>query len=360
MLSSPHKEAVMDERAALLGLVRVDGLGSLRIHKLIRHFGSAQTALFAPYRELLRTGLAANIAASITQIAHQDHEALLQRFVERGIQVLAHDDAQYPPLLTPIPNPPILLFVRGSVSALATPSVALVGTRRPSSYGIDITRRIAHDLALQGITIVSGLAMGIDTVAHESALHAHGHTIAVLPSGVDLIYPERNRTLAERMLAQPGNALVSEFFPGTKATPLLFPARNRLISGLAHGVVVCEAGAQSGALITVKAALDQGREVMAVPGSVFAVQSAGCLDLLRQGATPVRHARDICESLAFMTAVATAVTHDPLLQLLDTPRHIDELCRMLEQSSATLLGDLLMREIRGEVRDLGNGFYARC
>lgn len=349
----------MDERAALLGLVRVEGLGSLRIHKLLAHFGSACTTMNASYRDLLHAGLAAHIATNITQIAHHDHGALLLRFAERGIHVIAHDDPHYPPLLASIPNPPILLFVRGSITALATPSVALVGTRHPSSYGIDITRRIAHDLALQGITIVSGLAMGIDTTAHESALYAHGHTIAVLPSGVDLIYPERNRILAERMLTLPGNALVSEFFPGTKATPLLFPARNRLISGLAHGVVVCEAGAQSGALITVKAALDQGREVMAVPGSVFAPQSAGCLDLLRQGATPVRDARDICDSLAFASEARDSITHDPLLQLLATPRHIDELCRILGQQSATLLGDLLMRELRGEVRDLGNGFYAR-
>jgi len=350
----------MDEQAALLALVRVDGLGSLRIHKLIAHFGSAYAVLNAGYAALVQTGLAAHIATAITQAASHDHQALWQDIHERGMQVLAYDDPRYPVLLSHIPNPPIILFVRGSLAAFTSPSVALVGTRRPSSYGIDITRRIATDLASQACTIVSGLAIGIDAVAHESALHARGHTIAVLPSGVDLIYPERNRALAERMLATPGNALVSEFFPGTKATPLLFPARNRLISGLAHGVVGCEAGAQSGALITVKAALEQGRDVMAVPGSVFAPQSAGCLELLRQGATPVRHARDICDTLGFTTVTTPATSHDALLQLLSTPRHIDELCRHLDLSSAELLGDLLMRELRGEVRELGNGFYARC
>lgn len=350
----------MDEQAALLALVRVDGLGSLRIHKLITHFGSAQAVLAARYQALVQAGLAAHIATAITQMATHDQHALWHRIHDRGIHVLTYDDPRYPELLSHIPNPPIVLFVRGSLTSFTHPSVALVGTRRPSNYGIDITRRIASDLASQAVTIVSGLAIGIDTIAHDSALHAHGHTIAVLPSGVDLIYPERNRALAERMLATPGNTLVSEFFPGTKATPLLFPARNRLISGLAHGVVVCEAGAQSGALITVKAALEQGRDVMAVPGSVFSPQSAGCLELLRQGATPVRHARDICDTLGLTEVPVMDTPHDTLLHLLGTPRHIDELCRALGQSSAELLGDLLMRELRGEVRELGNGFYARC
>lgn len=350
----------MDERAALLGLVRVDGLGSLRIRKLIDHFGSAQAAMTASYHELLLAGLPANIATNVTVLARHDHLTMVHRFVERGIHILTYTDPHYPSLLAHIPNPPIMLFVRGSLSVMNVPCVAVVGTRHPSSYGIDITRRLAHELVAAGVGVVSGLAIGIDTVAHDSVLHAHGHTIAVLPSGVDLIYPNRNHGLAERMLAQPGNALVSEFFPGTKATPLLFPARNRLISGLAHGVVVCEAGERSGALITVKAALDQGRDVMAVPGSVFAPHSAGCLELLRQGAIPVRNARDVCESLGLQTTPTPAPPADAVLQLLGTPRHIDELCRGLNRSSAELLGDLLMRELRGEVRDLGNGFYVRC
>ena len=202
--------------------------------------------------------------------------------------------------------------------------------------------------------------MGVDTVAHHTALQHGGGTIAVLPSGVDLIYPERNRQLANLVLAHTHGALVSEFYPGTKATPALFPARNRLISGLAQGVVVCEAGEQSGALITAKAALEQGREVMAVPGSIFVPQSAGCLALLRQGATPVRHADDICESMGYQTAAyGHDVVVDPLLQLLHSPRHIDELCRITQRTTADILGDLMMRELRGEISDLGNGYYMR-
>ena len=350
----------MEEHAALLGLVNVDGLGSFRIHKLLRHFGSARAILATPYHDLVHAGVPAHIASNITQVAHHDHIGQWHHFHERGIHVIPFDDAHYPTLLSHIPNPPIMLFVRGSVTALNNPCVALVGTRHPSGYGIDVTRSIARDLVSHGVTVVSGLALGIDTIAHESALHANGHTIAVLPSGVDLIYPERNRALANRMLTQPGSALVSEFFPGTKATPVLFPARNRLISGLSLGVVVCEAGVQSGALITVKAALDQGRDVMAVPGSVFAPHSAGCLELLHQGATPVRHAHDICAQLGLTETPAALDTHDELLRVLGSPRHIDELCRILARSSADLLGDLLMRELRGEVRDIGNGCYVRC
>jgi DNA processing protein len=279
---------------------------------------------------------------------------------DRGIQVLAWYDERFPAQLKHIALPPPILFVRGQLAALRQPAIALVGTRHPSPYGIDVTRRLAGDISARGICVISGLAMGVDTVAHQTALQHSGGSIAVLPSGVDLVYPERNRQLASLLLSHTHGALVSEFYPGTKATPALFPARNRLISGLAHGVVVCEAGEQSGALITAKAALEQGREVMAVPGSIFVPQSAGCLALLRQGATPVRHVDDICESIGYQTTpYRTDVVIDPLLQLLHSPRHIDELCRITQRTTADILGDLMMRELRGEISDLGNGYYMR-
>lgn len=346
----------MREASALLGLVRIDGLGSQRITKLIDHFGSARAILGASARELHAVGVPAQIISGIVQQSRQDNDANYDCISQQGITMLSVHDPHYPVLLAQIANPPALLFVRGSMTAFAQRSVAIVGTRKPSSYGIDITRRLAHDLARQDITIVSGLASGIDGVAHEYALLGGGQTIAVLPSGVDLVYPERNRWLANKILASRGSALVSEFYPGTKALPPLFPARNRLISGLAQGVIVSEAGEKSGALITVKAALEQGRDVMTVPGSVFSESGAGCIALLRQGAIPVRNAQDVCESLGYGIDIFTEVL-DPLLQLLQVPRHVDELCRILMRAPSDMLGDLLMRELRGEVSDQGQGFY---
>lgn len=346
----------MREASALLGLVRIDGLGSQRITKLIELFGSAQEVLQASPHELHHASVPHQIIRGIVQQARNDNDATYDDISQQGITILTIHDPHYPIFLTQIPNPPLILFVRGNVAAFAQRSVAIVGTRKPSGYGVDITRRLAHDLAGQDITIVSGLASGIDAVAHEYALIGGGQTIAVLPSGVDLIYPERNRWLANKILASRGSALVSEFYPGTKALPPLFPARNRLISGLSQGVIVSEAGEKSGALITVKAALDQGRDVMVVPGSVFSEQSAGCLALLRQGAIPVRNAHDVCESLGYSMHTPAEI-NDPLMQLLQVPRHIDELCRILMRSTADVLGDLLMRELRGEVSDQGQGFY---
>lgn len=347
----------MHEYAALLILVAIDGLGPQRIMRLIEYFGSAQAILTASYNELHHTGLAIHLCSElIKQRQKIDGVAEYDRLHAQGIQLLAPHDNGYPPLLRHISTPPALLFVRGSTGAFTQPSVAIVGTRQPSGYGHDVTQRLASELAQRHICIVSGLALGIDTVAHQSALESNGGTIAVLPSGVDLIYPASNRLLAERILHQPQSALVSEFYPGTRASAPLFPARNRLISGLAQATIVTEAGERSGAMITVKAALDQGREVMAVPGSVFAPKSAGCLALLHQGATPIRHADDVCQSLGYATTMPH--TDDPFLQLLSTTRHIDDICRMTQRHSADILGELLMRELRGEIIDQGNGFYA--
>jgi DNA processing protein len=346
-----------EEYAALLTLVAVDGLGPQRINRLIEHLGTPQAIVTASYYQLQQTGLPVHLCGElIKQRQRVDGMAEYQRLHDQGIQLLAPHDDRYPPLLRHITIPPTLLFVRGSLSAFTLASVAIVGTRQPSTYGHDVTRRLSSELAQRQLCIVSGLALGVDTIAHQSALDANGATIAVLPSGVDLIYPASNRPLAERILSHPQSALVSEFYPGTRASAPLFPARNRLISGLAKATIVTEAGERSGAMITVKAALDQGREVMAVPGSIFAVKSAGCLALIHQGATPIRHADDVCHGLGYATT-STINSDDPLLQLLSTARHIDDICRITQRDSADILGELLMRELRGEILDQGNGFY---
>lgn len=347
------------EYAALLTLVNIDGLGSQRISRLIDHFGTPEAIITATYHQLQQTGLPLHLCNElIKQRQRFDGMAEYQRLHDQGIRLLSPHDSHYPSLLRHIAIPPALLFVRGSVAAFTQASVAIVGTRQPSTYGSDVTRRLASDLAQRHLCIVSGLALGVDTIAHQSTLDVNGSTIAVLPSGVDLIYPASNRQLAERMLAHPHSALVSEFYPGTRASAPLFPARNRLISGLAQATIVTEAGERSGAMITVKAALDQGREVMAVPGSIFAPKSAGCLALIHQGATPIRHADDVCHSLGYATTTTNPnESDDPLLRLLSTARHIDEICRITQRQSADILGELLMRELRGEVIDQGSGFY---
>ncbi|MFM2309043.1 MAG: hypothetical protein RLY87_1164 [Chloroflexota bacterium] len=348
----------MHETIALLGLVRIDGLGPLRIARLVEGFGSAVAVWQADRRALYEAGMPAHLIAELVkQRALADPTIEHTRLWNAGIQVVSTADPQYPTLLRHIPGAPTILFVRGSLTGLQLPAVSIVGTREPTSYGIEVTRQFAADLAAKGFTIVSGLAIGVDTIAHHEALAAGGATVAVLPSGVDCIYPERNRRLAEAILGHGQSALVSEFYPGTRASPPLFPARNRLISGLSSAVIVTEAGTSSGAHITVKAALDQGRDVMAVPGSIYSAKSAGCNALLTQGAVPVRDADDVATYLGYVDAAVP--DEDPFLVLLNTAIHIDDLCRRTQRSSADLLGDLLMRELRGEVRDEGHGYFVR-
>ncbi|RLT29305.1 MAG: DNA-protecting protein DprA, partial [Chloroflexi bacterium] len=215
----------MQENIALLGLVRIEGLGPLRIARLVEGFGSASAVWHADRHTLIAAGVPAHLTAELHRQRHQsDPQHEYDRLWNAGIQVVTTADPHYPGLLKHIPGAPTIVFVRGSLSGLQRPTVSIVGTRAPTPYGAEVTRQFAGDLAAKGFTIVSGLALGIDTIAHQESLAAGGATVAVLPSGVDLIYPERNRTLATTILAQTHSALVSEFYPGTRASPPLFPA----------------------------------------------------------------------------------------------------------------------------------------
>ena len=285
-----------DSLCALLALANICGLRPAVVARLVERFGSAPAVFAAPKAELDRLGIGEKTRAAI--LCRQPLVAA-QRELDRcrrlGVTALAWDDSRYPDLLRQIAGPPPVLFVRGSLELLRQPAVAVVGCRTASSYGLRVAHRYGRELAEAGCVVTSGLALGIDGAAHEGCLAGKGAPVAVLACGVDLPYPRLHRRLYEQILDQ--GAVVSEYLPGTPPARFRFPARNRIISGLSLGVVVVEAGRRSGALITARFALDQGREVFAVPGQVDAPSSQGCHRLVQEGAKLAATVTDILEEL---------------------------------------------------------------
>ncbi|MBI2625750.1 DNA-protecting protein DprA [Candidatus Parcubacteria bacterium] len=273
-------------------------------------------------------------------------------------------DQTYPPLLAEIAQPPQTLYVRGSLEALAAPCLAVVGTRTPSAYGKQITPMLVSGLTRAGITIVSGLAIGIDTLAHEAALESGGKTVAVLGSGVDEIsvYPPENRTLARRIV-EAGGAVISEFPEGTEPKPFHFPQRNRIIAGLSRGVLVIEAREKSGALITANFALEENRDVFAVPGPITIPTSAGPNRLIAAGAQAILSADDILDAWHLAELPLPAHMNRPDAPLLAyfpvTPIHVDELVRSSGLSAAEVNVELAKLELAGYIRNLGGGAYTK-
>jgi len=277
-----------------MALTRIGGLGIRGCHKLIEHFGSPQAAYMASLTELESCGVPARVAQSIfAQEALKEAEREVEEVSKADCQLIAFDSEDYPPLLKQIPDAPLLLYVRGDAQVLSQYAVAVVGSRRPSAYGSSVAHRLAHDLACRQLVVASGLARGIDSAAHHGALEAQGKTVAVLGSGIDVIYPRENKRLADE-IAKSG-AVISEFPRGTGPTPENFPIRNRIISGLSLGVVVVEAAEYSGSLITARLALEQNREVFAVPGNITSAQSFGPNHLIKQGAKLVDQWMDVIE-----------------------------------------------------------------
>lgn len=295
------------------------------------------------------------------------------KLVRQGIGHVGGDLAVYPPRLAAIPDPPFGLFVRGGpegvLAALAErPSVAIVGSRRATSFGVAFARSLAHDLAERGAVIVSGLARGVDTAAHEGALDAGGTTVAVLGCGVDIVYPRSNRTLVERILGQ-GSLVVSEYWPGTTPAPWRFPARNRIVCGLSDAVVVVEAAARSGALITADFALDVGRPVLAVPGFPGAACSAGCNALIKSGAAVCEGVDDVMAEIpsgAWRQGEAAQQATPPdgtagriYEHLAREPLRPDQLAAALGLPPAEVAGALALLEVEGLVlRGDGQRYWA--
>jgi DNA processing protein len=342
-----------------LGFNLVSGLGPARVARLIARCGSAEAAWRADAFDLAAAGVDARTSAALLAArARLDLDAELERVARAGVTLLTLDDPAYPRLLRAIPGAPPLIYVRGSLTAADEWAVAVVGTRAPTAYGREAAYRLAGDLARSGVTVVSGLALGVDAVAHAAALDAGGRTLAVLGSGVDQPYPGRNRRLAERIVEQ--GALVSDYPLGTAPVAANFPPRNRLISGLSCGTLVVEAGERSGALITVEFALDQGREVLAVPGSIFSRQSAGTLRLIRDGAALVTCAEDVRAALDMTAAgvqreARAELPADPVeaavLELLSyTPAHLDELTRAAGLPAPAVAAAVTLLELKGLAR----------
>lgn len=277
---------MLEEREAYVAFNLTDKIGSVSLAKLAAACGGSAAAAWESYDgKVARSGGEIDIGAEF---------ALAKRY---GVTIVTPVDAEYPPRLLDQPSHPLALYVKGDVGVLATRSIAIVGTRRATAYGLDQTFKIARDLAANGWTIVSGLALGIDAEAHRGALGAEGRTIGVIGSGLDRFYPEENRELA-REVVEKGGAVVSEFPFGRPPDQQTFPQRNHVVAALAHGVVAVEAPLKSGTLITTSLAADMGRTVMAVPGRVDSRASAGCLALLRDGARLVRSAADVEEELS--------------------------------------------------------------
>ena len=359
-----------------LGLVLTPGLGPTRGRKLAEHCGGIEKVFQASLTELEAAGLRAHSAQSIATGKSQElAQEELVRVATAGAQIIGLDDAEYPPLLKQIYDPPLVLYVRGEVGVLAQPGIAIVGTRHPTPYGIGMAERLACDLAVRSLIILSGMARGIDSCAHRGAIHAKGKTVAVFGTGIDVIYPRENKRIADSILSL-GGALVSEFPMGAFAAPQNFPIRNRIISGMSLGVLVVEAGEYSGTRITARNALEQGRELFAVPGNVTNKNAWGPNTLIKQGAKLTATWEDVWEELpaevkARMAPAEGAEAAAPnlfgesdslspqekkVLGLLkkDESTHIDQLVESLEPevSSSELFAVLFELELNGRIKQL--------
>jgi DNA processing protein len=356
----------MNPRNYWVGFNLVKGIGAVRLQALLDYFGSLEIAWNAPAEGLLSAGLPQKIVEAFVKMRTSvDLEGIMARLEEQGIQVLIREDGNYPHRLREVDQPPPVLFLRGELLPEDEFSVAVVGTRRVTPYGRQVATELASYLGANGITVISGLARGVDAIAHDAVMKAGGRTIAVLGSGVDRIYPPEHERLAGQIITR--GALVSDYPPGTPPDSTNFPPRNRIISGLAMATVVIEAGETSGALITASFAVEQGRDVFAVPGSILAPQSKGTNRLIQLGAHPLLEMRDVLETL-HLQQVQEQVSarrflpvdgiEARLLNLLgEEALHIDEISIKsglpIDQVSATLA----IMELKGMIRQLGGMNY---
>lgn len=369
----------MDDLALWLRLWHTPGLGSVSSIRLLEHFSSIQHVFSASRSSLINAGLSAVVTdALLSNTQSQAVQASMQWSALEGNAILTVDSAQYPPLLKQSPTAPALLFVKGNLDILSDPQLAVVGSRNPSQGGQENAFQFAKHLSRSGLLVTSGLALGIDTESHKGALAAGAPTIAVVATGLDRIYPARNRALAEDMLKK-GGAIISEFPLGTSPKAAHFPQRNRVIAGLGLGTLVVEAALHSGSLITARQAQEAGREVFAIPGSIHNLMSKGCHALIKQGAKLVEAADDILQELTPQLENAIKLPsgqveqfvrdsadmlhredHDILLEVMGyDPVTIDELSQKSNFKASEVASMLLILELEGRVSNEAGGRFQR-
>ncbi len=358
---------MMDEKIAIWALAGLDGLGPTGIKRIIEHFGSAARVFDAGRDQLIASKLLTKSMVGQLSKKKGDLETigdLLEKSTPSGARFVSVSEPEYPEKLKNISDPPPFLYFKGSLDIFDGPSLAIVGSRRPTDYGRRMASRLAGELASTGVLIVSGLAFGIDAIAHQAALEAGAKTAAVFGCGLDYIYPPAHSTLASRIIES--GCLLSEFPKGTRPERFNFPVRNRIISGLTDGVLVVEAAERSGALVTANLALEQGREVMAIPGSIESKSSFGPNDLIKQGAVPITSIEDIMANFGWHKSEVLS-RPDRDLSVLNTneraifshisvqPVHVDELGRKSGLSPPRMSELLLNLEIKGFImRKPGN------
>lgn len=354
------------ELAQWLRLERTPGVGPDAARKLLSAFGLPEN-IFAASLPELQGVVPDRVARALLTPLTDETKALIERTQEwaaqAGNHILTLADAAYPQALLDIADPPILLYAKGRIDLLARPSVAVVGSRNATAQGVSNAGKFSETLSEAGLTIVSGMALGIDTAAHQGALRGNGSTVAVIGTGADIVYPARNHALAHQ-IAESG-CILSEYMLGTPAIPSNFPRRNRIISGLSKGVLVIEAAAQSGSLITARMAGEQGRDVFAIPGSIHSPLSKGCHLLIKQGAKLVDSAQDILDEISYRAkahapASTQPVPDSPILAAMGfDPVDLDTLAQRCGFDIASLHAELLTLELDGAVETLPGGTVRR-
>lgn len=357
------------ERTYWIAFSRVSRIGRVRVAQLEDHFGRLEHAWHASPGELKAAGLdSATINACVEARTTIDPSRELGLLAQHGVQAITWHDAAYPAGLREVYDRPPVLYVRGSLTPADDWAVAVVGTRRVTVYGRQVAEEMARGLAANSVTVVSGLARGVDAVAHRAALEAGGRSIGVLACGLDMVYPPEHKRLAEQIVEH--GAIVSDYAIGTQPRAEFFPRRNRILSGLSLGVLVVEGDLKSGALITARQALEQNREVFAVPGSIYSPNSRGTNKLIQDGeAKATLEVQDVLAELNLSMAahqiemtelVPADATEVTLMQLLGSePAHIDEIRRDSGLPIATVTSALAMLELKGMVRQVGRMNYVR-
>jgi DNA processing protein len=379
------EDCALARKLQWLALLLTPGVGAGRARKLVEQFGGIERVYAAPLTALEAFGLPAAAAQSIAlgkslELAAEEYDHAR----ELGASVVVPGDAQYPKRLLEIYDPPLALYLKGDVEVIDKPGISVVGTRHPTPYGVSMAERLTCDLAARGLIIFSGMARGVDTAAHRGALNAHGRTVAIWGTGIDEVYPKENRKIADQILDS-GGAVITEFPLGTFPAPQNFPVRNRIISGISLGVLVIEAAEYSGTRVTARCALEQGRDVFAVPGNVTNKNSWGPNTLIKQGAALVATWEDVWEELPADVRLSLTPPEQPasteqltaslfegaqlpphekrVLALLraDESVHIDQLVERLNchLSSSEIFAALFELELSGRIRVLPGKYYVK-